>query len=107
VKTIEQRVADGATFLDMTVPGWWDRIDVKLLDLGNCFKCVLGQLCGDFGDGVVEFNVPDEVELGFDVRCGDLAFDSTLHDQLTGEWRRIILARRAAAAQEQPAEALV
>lgn len=42
--TIEQRVADGADFLDRYFTGWWERIDLEALNIDDCDLCVLGQL---------------------------------------------------------------
>lgn len=44
MKAIEQRVADGAAWLDEKYPGWFDKIDLAILDLGSCTQCVLGQV---------------------------------------------------------------
>lgn len=44
MKTIEQRVADGAAWLDEKYPQWFDKIDLGILDMGSCTRCVLGQV---------------------------------------------------------------
>jgi hypothetical protein len=49
--TIDDRVSAGAKWLDSNRPGWWQRIDLETLDLGDSCRCVLGQLYGDFADG--------------------------------------------------------
>ena len=45
--TAAQAVAKGATLLDQQVPGWAERIDLPMLDIGSCYHCILGQLYGD------------------------------------------------------------
>lgn len=44
----EQAVARGVEWLDAAIVGWRERIDTSLLDLGECYACVLGQLAGEW-----------------------------------------------------------
>lgn len=44
MNTIADRVALGATWLDLHYPGWVDAIDLDTLDISNCTSCVLGQV---------------------------------------------------------------
>lgn len=39
---------NGARLLDELRPGWAEDVDTEQLDLGDCCKCVLGQLYGDY-----------------------------------------------------------
>jgi hypothetical protein len=99
--SIEAQVARGAALLDEKLPGWDQRIDLDNLDLGNKCNCVLGQ---EFDDddavGPLEFGYDAglrELFAGDDDKAVDhgfLAADYEPHDQLTAEWRRVILARR-------------
>jgi hypothetical protein len=41
-------VERGIRWLDKEHPGWHKKIDLRILDLNQCRKCVLGQLFGDF-----------------------------------------------------------
>lgn len=41
---IAARVARGAAWLDEKYPQWYSKIDLSILDLGNCTQCVLGQV---------------------------------------------------------------
>ena len=61
------RAAAGAAFLDGQVPGWAERINLGQLDMGSCYRCILGQLGGRYEDAVDDFalNWEDEVGLGF------------------------------------------
>lgn len=42
--SIAERVALGSAFLDRHFTGWWERIDLNILDIDSCEGCVLGQL---------------------------------------------------------------
>lgn len=51
--TPDPRAARGAAVLDRVHPGWADRIDLDVLDITRCDRCVLGQaITGEFGDNV-------------------------------------------------------
>lgn len=41
---VVDRVARGAAWLDEKYPAWFEGIDLSTLDLGNCTRCVLGQV---------------------------------------------------------------
>lgn len=41
---IAARVARGAAWLDEKYPQWFGKIDLSILDLGDCTQCVLGQV---------------------------------------------------------------
>jgi len=45
-------VAKGAELLDERRPGWAEDIDLELLDMTSGWHCVLGQLYGDYYDGL-------------------------------------------------------
>lgn len=40
---LKHQVASGITWLDENRPGWLDRIDLNILDLGSPCRCILGQ----------------------------------------------------------------
>jgi hypothetical protein len=42
--TVEERVANGARWLDENFPGWEKRINIKTLDLENGQSCICGQV---------------------------------------------------------------
>lgn len=42
--TIEQRVAQGAAWLDENYPNWWQIIDLSTFNINSCHECVLGQM---------------------------------------------------------------
>lgn len=71
--SMEKKVEKGAEFLDDIRPGWEDEIDIESLDMGYCRICILGQLYGTFGKGVINAmpgkdGKPEEaVHYGFDI----------------------------------------
>ncbi len=65
----DDRVADGAAWLDGVDPGWRNRIDPVSLNLGSCFDCTLGQLAGRFS-----------------TRENRLAFDSVVGTGIIGDY---------------------
>jgi hypothetical protein len=100
--TVTERVAAGVALLDETRPGWERHINLRFLDLGDCWECVLGQEFAaehdpdhdsPFGYGVemLSLDAVDEARrYGFDGPGPE-------HAALTAEWRRVIEARRAGA----------
>lgn len=47
-----RRVSNGIGYLDGIQPGWHRRINLARFDLGDCCKCVLGQLYGVYGEAL-------------------------------------------------------
>ncbi|UJQ86919.1 hypothetical protein SEA_TREAT_84 [Streptomyces phage Treat] len=64
MRDYSNEVAKGIKVLDQQVPNWRQKIDVENLDLGSCSICVLGQVFGDYNDGIEKLNV-DGYEHGF------------------------------------------
>lgn len=112
--TTAERVARGIDLLDREVPGWLDRIDVDALDVAHPRRCPAAQATGLGYAHAVRVLGLDERTLvslasawhGFNAipvshtRMRDWPDERR---QLTDEWRRAIVARRAVA----EAEALV
>ena len=93
----KQRVQKGAALLDERSPGWLDRVNVRNLDLGSCFDCVLGQLGGTYKDETrrLGMNHEDSIEYGFNVpSLDDLREERLQYEALTDEWRKYIAAAR-------------
>lgn len=44
MSNVKERVERGAAWLDVNYPGWHTKIDLSILDMGNCNMCVLGQV---------------------------------------------------------------
>ena len=47
-----KRAGRGAVYLDRMLPGWYRRIDLDTLCLGDGINCILGQLYGSFLEGL-------------------------------------------------------
>jgi hypothetical protein len=63
-----ERAKQGAALLDEVAdPDWREQLDLATLNMQNCEECVLGQLYGDYGEGlaVVELSEYDAAEFGF------------------------------------------
>lgn len=81
-----ERIERGAAFLDEKVPGWRDRIDLDVLDIGDCDRCILSQL--------EAWSVAPHAEAahGFDLPLGEIGIEG--YAPLTEEWRSYIEATR-------------
>ncbi|MEM6782132.1 MAG: hypothetical protein AAF624_00160 [Bacteroidota bacterium] len=99
-----ERAARGAAYLDDADPGWWSRLDPTSLELADGRACVLGQLHGEFRQGLSRARILDlsssplaslsPVDLGFQAyrRFGD-ATEALDYAFLTRAWREEIDAR--------------
>jgi hypothetical protein len=104
---IPERVARGAAKLDEVNPGWRASIDGANLRMGGCASCVLGQLYGNYVDGLDAFfkvigvsgrnTVLDsqaDVHHGFDApkfRNESSAWDiHAYYEALATEWRKYL-----------------
>jgi hypothetical protein len=102
--SIEVRVAAGAKWLDCQDPWWIERVDVGLLDLADCKRCVLGQMFGIFHDAPLLADVDWTSDAGVaqaDALTVPRGFDLPDDEEdsfpaLTAEWRRLIESRREA-----------
>lgn len=94
----QESVKKAMTALDEEHPGWWSDdfhwddgeehpIDLNELDMANQYKCVLGQLFGDYEK--TDWSLACLTGFG-----GDIEFGSGQHPQLTEVWRNEITARR-------------
>jgi hypothetical protein len=94
-KTIADRVSLGAALLDAKVPGWWDKVNLKILKIDDLCDCVVAQLFGSYAEGKRQLGLEvlpgkyPSVDHGF-CADGQIIEDSLL----TGEWVRVIKERR-------------
>ena len=88
----EGEIQAGAKLLDEKVGGnWWERIDLQRLAMFNCYNCVLGQLFGEYFDGLAHV---EEVADRFDVSArfarehgfSCVEHDGKSFDVLNEEW---------------------
>lgn len=56
----------GIELLDAERPGWKSEIDLDSLDLGSCGVCVLGQIFGEYSEGLSELGISTGHRYGFD-----------------------------------------
>lgn len=93
----EDRVRRGAALLDRLRPGWAGAIDQGFLDQGSCYTCVLGQLFGDFLEGLKETGTDlggREVDHGFDCDPDEVpGHVRAQYEALDAAWRAEIRAR--------------
>jgi hypothetical protein len=85
----------GADLLDAENPTWYRITDLDTLDMSDPDFCVLGQVYGDYCDGLLKLNLTAfgarVRNYGFDMLSGTPDEDFTL---LTQAWREQILLRR-------------
>jgi hypothetical protein len=89
---VSARVENGMQLLDRVYPGWEKKVNLETLDIMSCRHCILGQLYGDYDDGVrwVGISKHSAHEFGF-VEQGEIWFND-----LTSMWAEKITARLAA-----------
>jgi hypothetical protein len=105
-ETIAERVARGAALLDEKRPEWAAKVVPGRLRMGSFCDCVLGQVYGDYVDGIRqimndEFSSDESRERrishGFTLRSADR---TRSWNELRAAWLAEIESRRA---QPQPA----
>lgn len=88
---IKSRVAAGIEWLDAKKPGWVNEIDLDELDIIICWKCILGQLFGDFSRWPrLELTLNQLFEFGFDAPVNKPVQTRAYYAELEDEWRRSI-----------------
>lgn len=67
LSTTLQHIDNGVRWLDATIPGWADKLDVETFDISHCLRCVLGQLYGNYAAGavVLELSHQARIQYGF------------------------------------------
>jgi hypothetical protein len=102
VPGLAERVAAGVAWLDQNVPDWSGRIDLGDLNLAVCDDCILGQVFGNYWDAPLDAERSSDgkplVFGNYDAVATGLGFQGNWFEYkyLGTEWRRVILARRAA-----------
>lgn len=85
--TVEERVRNGAAFLDERVPGWRERVDPDELAIQQCDYCVLGQVFGSVADGCASLALYDG-SVGRLQRLGFYWYNGEGLAALNTAWRR-------------------
>jgi hypothetical protein len=57
IDELGERVSRGVTWLNDTVPGWRERVDIARLDIEDARHCVLGQVFAEPGSDIDGFDV--------------------------------------------------
>lgn len=83
----EEQISRGVEYLDRDLGKYWvERINLKVLRLDDCLRCVIGQLYGNFYH---RFETPEgSFDFGFSV-------DFDQYSILTREWKKKIAQLRA------------
>lgn len=96
-QSIEERAAEGAKFMDEARSGWYKEVDLETLHLGWGDCCILGQLFGDYEEGLIELNLTGPWSETTSRRLGFLVGgynDTSLgYQKLTEAWKKEIKAR--------------
>jgi len=88
---LELAVNDGVDRLDAFYPEWPNEIDIDKLDMANGARCIIGQLFGDYLDGIntlgLDFFSEDDISHGFNLPPGgDGTAPATEWRKLTDLW---------------------
>ena len=92
----EAQIQAGAKLLEEKVgPDWFKKIDLQRLDMFDCFHCVLGQIFGDYFDGLkilegvkYDFETSLNLPINSGFTCRYVGNDS--FSLLTQEWMAYI-----------------
>lgn len=77
----DAKIAAGIKLLDNHVgSSWRDSINLDTLNLGSCSVCVLGQVFGDYQEGLDELDLEEGYDYGFNTMSGDMT-------ELTAAWK--------------------
>lgn len=82
-RTITDRVRAGIAFLNVVKPGWKKEIDLKRLDLSSGNTCMIGELYGDYDEGIITLGIENNTAevLGF------YESDASKYSKLTRAWK--------------------
>lgn len=85
------RIERGAALLDLSAPGWDKKIDLNILDLSHIRYCIIGQVYGDYYNGLATLDQGAETAPAWH---GFTVWGQEMYVTLTDKWREFILARR-------------
>lgn len=76
----------GAAWLDQLQPGWAARINPERLKMQSCLDCILGQIFGNYNEGLILAGFPlSPITLRHPKGADDWAFH---HGFLGDDWNR-------------------
>lgn len=95
---LAERVQTGIGVLDEHRPGWLETIDLEHLDLSLSCQCVLGQLWGNFDNGILVLEADHDVpymawEMGFEIHSAEIFTLAREEGDLTTYEKSNIIAR--------------
>jgi len=103
---ITKRAKRGAELMDRIMPGWHSQIDLDELDMSSCYKCILGQVYGNYPYGTLHVFMDlehgkdcdrEEERNGFTSAVYPATPESQTEYELLGAaWKAEILKRRGA-----------
>lgn len=79
-------VKRGVELLDARLPGWRERVNPDTLDLANGCRCIVGQVLGDYDEGVALLGLSQPAA----ERYGFWASGRQSFSALTDAWRRVL-----------------
>ncbi len=92
----ESEVRRGIVLLDEKLPDWRIRFDPGNLDMSRCSTCVLGQVFGSYGEGLVALGVNYEQApvYGFDLpnipsNSTEWEFSMAQYREFGNTWRNL------------------
>lgn len=91
----EVQIAAGIAELDQRLPGWREVLAESTLDMGDPYRCVLGQIgaakdWGSFGSSARHLGFADDdgvLDSDLLIEFGFLVLNGETYDILTEEWR--------------------
>ena len=87
----ERQVQKGARLLDERMPGWEGKINLLTLNIKDCHQCILGQLYGEYSEGLKR--IFDEGEVWSERFAHGFSHAGQRYEVLVPHWTRLILAR--------------
>jgi hypothetical protein len=101
-----KRVHDGAAILDKANPEWYKNVNPDTINLRSSKDCVIGQLYGDFFNGLQTIGIEHDVDECLAGNCAytRYGFSATYQFgdelELISAWGGSILARKRAAREK-------
>ncbi len=91
-----EKIENGIKWLNKYVPDWLGRINIDELNMNSCWKCILGQLFGEYLKAVTRMGITDHHAemMGFEILDYAEYKREDLMVYLTDLWRDAILRLR-------------
>lgn len=98
----QERSSAGAAFFDVAFPSWHSCIGTEQLSVAHSDSCILGQMCGSFGNGQRYFHIDDiqAEKLGVLIMSLPSTEKTEGYRLLTEAWRERVAERRTIIVKE-------